>query len=120
MTHTGFNICKALKATEKCFRVQQYENGEFKDLFHEHISKSRISAENSFQFLRAIIIKNHPFGSSEILKTYLNTRGKNPVRIKLCNSHIEYPEPGVMRKYLCAEGINTWYDEVISLEHFRR
>lgn len=120
MTQRAFNICKELKATEKCFRVQQYDNGDFKDLFHEHVPKSRISEESSFQFLRAIILKNHPFGSTEILRTFLNSRGKNPVRIQLCNSHTEYPEPGVVRKYLCSQGINTWYDEVISVVHFRR
>lgn len=119
MAHSGFKICRALKTTEKCFRVQQYDNGNFKDLFHEHVPKSRISEESSFQFLRAIILKNSPFESAEILRTFINSRGNNPSRIQLCNSHMEYPEPGVIRKYLCSQGINTWYDEVISPGDFR-
>ena len=114
------SICKELKATEKCFRVQQYENGDFIELFHEHVPSSRISAQESFQFLRTIIIKNHPLESSEILRTFLNSRGKNPARIQFFNSHTEHPEPGVIRKYFCSQGINTWYDEVVSFSDFRR
>lgn len=115
----GFQICTDLKPKEKCFRLREYDEGKFNDIFHEHIPKHRISEDNASLFIKAIVMKHSPFGDSEILRTYINSRGKEPSSIKLGQGHVDYPEPGVLRRYFDAGNMHAWYDEVIDKSCFR-
>jgi hypothetical protein len=118
--NSGFKICSELKVKEKCFRLQIYDQGEVKELFHEHVPKYRISSPNAVAFMKALIIKYSSLRDPEILKTYLNSKAKEPSAINLCKAHIEYPEPGVFRKYFSGGDITAWVDEVVSPNEFRR
>ncbi len=118
--YSGFKICNNLKANEKCFRLQIYDQGETNEVFHEHIPKHRISNDNAVSFMKTLIVKYSSLRDSEILRAYINNRGKEPSSINLCQAHIEYPEPGVFRKYFSGGGITAWVDEVIVPNEFRR
>jgi hypothetical protein len=117
--HTGFQICSELKKKEKCFRLQQYNNGEFEELFHEHVPKHRISKGNSIELLKSLIVRYSGLEFPQIVCSYLNDRGKNPSVIKLFQLQIEYPEPGVLRTYCSSRNLNIWFDEVIAPDKFR-
>ncbi len=117
--YSGFKICKKLKPNEKCFRLQKYNKGEVDELFHEHIPKHRISSDNSDAFMKSLIIKYSELTDSRILKTYFNNKGKEPSSISICQSHVEYPEPGVLRKYFSGGNTTVWVDEVISPNDFQ-
>ncbi len=69
--------------------------------------------------MKTLLARHSPLGDPEILRTYLNTRGKNPSTIPFGQGVIEYPEPGVLRRYLSNGNTIGWYDEVISLTQFR-
>jgi len=116
--HSGYKVCCTLKENEKCFCLFEYDKGEFIELFHEHIPKHRISNENSVQFIKTLLIQHSDFGNSEIMRTYINKRGKSPGAIKLCQTTVEYPVPGVLRKYFSNGAFTAWYDEVISKSVF--
>ncbi len=117
--YSGFQICNELKANEKCFRLQEYHDGDYVDVFHEHLPKHRISVSNASFFLKTLLYKRSPYGDSEILRTFINNRGKEPSIIQFTHGEIEYPEPGVIRRYACTHGLNGWFDEVISPNEFR-
>lgn len=117
--YSGVQVCSKLKENEKCFRLQEYRNGKFVEVFHEHVPKHRISLDNASAFLRTLLYKRSPFGDSEIFRCFLNNRGKQPSAIEFMHGTIEYPEPGVMRRYSCTNGLNGWFDEVISTNDFR-
>ncbi len=117
--YTGYKICKGLKANEKCFRLHEYNEGEFHELFHEHIPKHRISADNAGEFMKTLVVRHSSLGDPEILRTYLKKRGKNPAAIEFGQVVIEYPEPGVLRKYFSCGNTSAWFDEVISTAQFR-
>ena len=117
--NTGYKVCKDLKVNEKCFRLHEYNEGDFNELFHEHVPKHRISSDNASAFMKALVVRHSPLGDPEILRTYLNNRGKNPGAIQLGQVVIEYPEPGVIRRYFSCGNTSAWYDEVIIPAQFR-
>jgi hypothetical protein len=117
--HTGFQICSELKKNEKCFRLQKYNNGEFEELFHEHVPKHRISKGNSIELLKALIVKYSGLEFPQIICSYLNNRNDKPSAIKLFQIQSEYPEPGVLRTYCSSGDLNIWFDEVIAPDKFR-
>ncbi|WP_289283488.1 MULTISPECIES: hypothetical protein [unclassified Methylophaga] len=117
--YTGYKICDDLNAKEKCFRLHEYDEGNFNELFHQHVPKHRISADNAGEFMKALVVRHSPLGDPEILRTYINKRGKNPSAIELGQVVVEYPEPGVLRKYFSCGNIAAWFDEVISPAQFR-
>ena len=118
--YSGFKICKNLKAGEKCFRLQKYNEGEFVEVFHEHVPKYRISSGNSNEFMRALISRYSGLGDPELLRAFINKSGKEPSAIDLCRVETEYPEEGVLRKYYSSTYLNAWFDEVISPDKFRK
>lgn len=117
--YTNYKVCSTLKANEKCFRLHKYDEGNFNEIFHEHVPNHRISGDNAIEFMKALIIKHSAFDDSQILRTYLNKRDKKPSAIKLGQVIIEYPEPGVLRIYYSSGNISAWHDEVISKLVFR-
>ncbi|WP_146171163.1 hypothetical protein [Saccharospirillum sp. MSK14-1] len=117
--YSGYKVCHEFKANIKCFRLHEYNDGDFNELFHEHIPKHRINSGNAAEFMRALVIRHSALGDPEILRTYLNKRGQNPSAIDFGKAVIEYPQPGLIRKYFTSGGITAWYDEVISKSAFR-
>lgn len=119
--YTNYEVCKNLGVKEKCFRLQKYnDRGGFDDVFHKHIPAHRITGDNAGAFLKALILRHSPLGDGEALRAYINDRGKEPSKIDLCQSHMEYPEPGVLRRYSDSGHINAWFDEVIAKDKFRK
>lgn len=116
---SGVQICKELKAKERCFRLQQYTEGKFRELFHEHVPKHRISQGQAIEVMKALIVHYSKLSSPQILRSYLNDRSKVPVANKLFRVEIDYPESGVTRKYCSAGDINAWIDEVVAPNEFR-
>lgn len=117
--YTGFEICKTLKSYEKCILLREYKSGVFHTHFHKHIPSNRLSVDGAFEFLKTLIVKYSSLGDSEILRCYLNKRKGSPESIQLLTSAVEYPEPGVIRKYFSHGDLSSWYDEVIDKSKFR-
>jgi len=118
--YSGFQICETLGVKELCFRLMEYNEGDFEELFHEHIPRHRISSENAFEFMRALVVKHKGLSDDQILRGYINSRGKNPSSISICRGIVEYPEPGVMRRYCDGGNVHAWHDEVIDQTSFRQ
>jgi hypothetical protein len=116
---SGYRICSSLKANEKCFCLDEYKEGNYSEIFHQHVPKHRISGESASEFMKALVVRHSALGNYEILRCYLNKRGKSPSAILLGQVVIEYPEPGVLRKYYSCGNISAWYDEVIVPTKFR-
>ncbi len=117
--YSDFQICDKLKANEKCFRLQRYNEGKFDDLFHEHVPKHRISRDNALEVMKSLVARYSEWTAPHILRSYLNKRGKEPRAIQSFQVQIEYPEPGVLRKYCCGSNVDAWVDEVIAPDMFR-
>jgi len=116
---SSYKVCSSLKEGEKCFRLLEYDEGEYRDLFHEHVPNFRISGVSSGSFMKSLIISHSSLNDEQIFRTYLNKRGNQPSMISLLQGHIETPEPGVLRKYADSGQLVAWYDEVISPSEFR-
>ena len=69
--------------------------------------------------MKALVVRHSALGNTEILRCYLNQRGKNPSAIILGQVVVEYPEPGVIRKYYSCGNTSAWYDEVFIPAKFR-
>ena len=109
--YSGFQICDALKPKQKCFRLRIYKEGKYDDLYHEHIPKHRISEDNAISFMKTLVAKYSEWNDSFILSTYLNNHGKKPHAEHRIQMPIEYPEPGVMRRYCSSGNVSVWMDE---------
>ncbi|MES2127507.1 MAG: hypothetical protein V4463_09570 [Pseudomonadota bacterium] len=117
--HTHYQICERLAPKEKCFRVQIYEGGKFEEVFHEHIPSIRISAENEHRALQALALHYSKLPATMVLHSFLNKKGKQPAAAQTFQMPVEYPEPGVLRRYCSTGTANAWADDVILPAKFR-
>lgn len=117
--YSGCRICSALIANEKCFCLYEYKEGNYNEIFHQHVPKHRISGDGAVEFMKALVVRHSALGDPEILRCYLNQRGKSPSAILLGQVVVEYPESGVLRKYYSCGNTSAWYDEVIIPTKFR-
>ena len=118
--YSGVQLCATLKAKQKCFRILKYREGTYVEIFHEHVPKHRISNDNAIAWMKTLIVKHRSLGDSDILRGYLNRRGKKPSAMEFGRIYVEFPEPGVLRKYLSHANTCIFVDEVINPDKFRR
>ena len=119
--YESYKLWPELRPGELCLVLEQYREGIFERQFHEHIPRSRLSADRKINLLRALVVRFYGFsgmGPEQIVRAYLNTKGKSPpanARLRIVTS---YPEPGVIRHY-CGGDTAAWIDEVIVPSKFR-
>jgi hypothetical protein len=114
--------CPELKPNELCFVLEQYHEGKFTRQFHEHVPRSRLSAENKINVIKSLVVRFYGFegmGPESIVRAYLNNRGKTPSASAVLRIHSSYPEPGVLR-HSCGGDTAAWVDEVVLPSSFRR
>jgi hypothetical protein len=70
--------------------------------------------------MKALMARHRSLSDIDMLRGYLNKRGKEPSAMSVGSVHIEYPEPGVLRKYFSHRDIEILLDEVINADNFRR
>ena len=116
--YENFELCPGLKAKEMCIVVREYQDGQFYRRFHEHIPKHRISEEGLSAMLQALVLKFQNNEPMTIMRSFLNTRGKEPSAYTFV-WQVTYPEPGVLRKY-CGTNVCAWADQVIEPANFRK
>lgn len=117
--YDGHKICNDLKPSERCFVIEQYRDGSFVRIFHEHIPRHRISGDGALGLLKTLVASKSGMGNEQILACYLNNLNGGPKRDRSLDIVISYPEPGVIRKY-CGGNTAAWTDEVINKSKFRR
>jgi hypothetical protein len=120
--YSGFQICGALKPKVKCIRLRKYNAGQgnpYTELFHEHVPEHRISEDNAVEMMKAMVLRYQKAPASYIMCCYLNNRGKEPASCNPFQIVVDYPEPGVVRKY-CGTDFQAWVDTVIAPRQFRR
>ena len=116
--YSGFQLCHDLQPKQRCFRLREYNQGTFDDVFHEHIPAHRISKDNAIQMMKSLVLRYENAHAERILRSYLNSRGRNPAACDPFQIGVEYPEPGVMRTY-CGTNVQAWMDEVLVPGDFR-
>jgi len=118
--YSAFKLCADLKVSEKCFRVQRYHDGKFEETFHEHVPSHRLSLESELETLRGLVDQCAGWPPIYILRSRLNKRRGGPSQYPGFTGHVEYPEPGVLRRYFSSGPATAWTDEVIAPASFRR
>jgi len=118
--YSGFKLCPDLKIKQKCFRVRRYREGGFEETFHEHVPSHRISLESELEVLRGLVDQCAGWPPTYILRSRLNKRRGGPSQYPGFTSHVEYPEPGVIRRYFSSSHATAWADEVVVPASFRR
>jgi hypothetical protein len=117
--YSAMSLCRDFDPKQKCFRVQRYDRGFFREEFHEHVPKHRINADEGTEAIRALLVRFANLSGSEILRSLLNERGKTPPATRVLHVYVEYPEAGVVRK-TCGGNVIAWVDEVVDEEAFRQ
>ena len=118
--YSGYALCDTLDPSTKCFRVLEFQQTAYRTSFHEHVPRHRISEGNAVALMKTLMCGHRDIDDASIILGYLNARGKSPPAIKIGSSHLEYPEPGVLRRYISHGDISVSFDEVIDAEKFRR
>lgn len=116
--YSHFQLCKDIEPKQKCFRLRRYNQGVFEDVFHEHVSKHRISLDSAKEMMKALVLRHEEVTAQHILRCYLN-KGRNPKALDHLKIVVGYPEPGVIRRYI-GHNIQAWMDEVIDPGKFRQ
>jgi hypothetical protein len=114
----NYNLCDSLTPLDTCFVVEKYDNGTFIRKFHEHVPKSRLSADARTSVLRALVMHFSGMGAESIVRCHLNKRGRTPAFDNRLFMVVSYPEPGVLRTY-CGANTIAWSDQVIVPTKFR-
>ncbi len=78
-----------------------------------------MSADAAIEFMRAYLLRKSAIGDETLIRVFVNRRKGDPSKIELFRSHVEYPEPGVIRYYCDSSNMHMWYDKVISKSKFR-
>ncbi|MEJ2106123.1 MAG: hypothetical protein P8X48_02185 [Acidiferrobacteraceae bacterium] len=115
-----YKICPMLSRKEKCFRVQQYEEGNVVEVFHEHVPANRISLDSEMEVLRTLVGQVAGWNGQFILHSRLNERRGGPSKYPSFISNVSYPEKGVLRRYIRSGGVTAWSDTVVTPGEFRR
>ena len=110
--------CEQLRSRQKCFKLQRYNRGSFVELFHVHVPAHRISFERAIEVLRTLVARYSEFAAMDIVRCNLNRRGRNPEALRRLDIHVQYPEPGVIRR-ACGGDVVAFMDEVINPDRFR-
>src|SRR6266705_1452265 len=110
--YTGFQLCGGLEPRMRCIRLRRYNSGQFEELHHEHVPAHRISEGNCIEMMKALVLRFSEAGPEQIVRANLNERGKEPRAANPFQIVVEYPEPGVLRKY-CGTNVQAWSDAVI-------
>lgn len=116
----GYKICPTLQEGEKCVRVQKYDQGRIRELFHEHVPSHRISDDQLHDTLKALIGLFGGWSAEAVLHSRLNNRKGGQVRSPNFIYHETYPEKGVLRIYLSSGDITTWFDSVVQPSAFEK
>jgi hypothetical protein len=114
-----YKLCDHLKPSEVCLVVEQYTEGTFIRIFHQHVPKSRLSDDARRNLLRALVIRFSGIGAETVVHCYLNERGLVPAADNSLKMDVSYPEPGVLRLY-CGANTKAWSDQVIAKWKFRQ
>ena len=118
--YSGVELCPTIEEKIKCFRIRKYKQGRYDVIFHQHVPKHRVSNENAIGLMKTLMARHRSLSDIDVLRGYLNERGKEPSAMSIGSVHIEYPEPGVFRKYVSHRDIEILLDEVISADKFRK
>jgi hypothetical protein len=71
------------------------------------------------EMMKALVLRYEEVEAPCILRCYLNNHGREPAACNPFQVHVEYPEPGVIRKY-CGTNVQAWLDTVIAPGQFRQ
>ena len=105
-----------------CIYLRKYNHGHgdpYTELYHAHFPKHRLSEDASLELMRALVVRYEGFEAPYIVRCYLNDRGREPEASGVLRITIEYPEPGVVRRY-CGTDVQAWIDTVVDPDKFRR
>jgi hypothetical protein len=112
--YSGFKVCEALDKSHRCFYVRRYWEGDFEEICHEHIPRSRMSADSAKAALQALVVKHSSWSDEHTLHSYMNKRAKHPPGNNNLNLRVEYPAEGVVRVACCNSNIEAWVDEHVN------
>jgi hypothetical protein len=115
--YENHKLCLDLKPKEICLVVEQYREGKIERKFHMHVPKHRLSEDSLAYLLKALVLKFENNEPLTIVRSFLNTRGRNPTAHNF-NFHTTYPEPGVLGKY-CGGDTSAWADQVVLASSLR-
>ena len=102
-----------------CFRARRYRQGEWGDVCHEHIPRSRLSQEGTREVVRSLVARFSDWSAQYIVRSHMNGRGNNPARYPGFTSETTHPEPGVLRQYFASPEVTAWYYDAYSKADFR-
>jgi len=114
-----WHICSVLQPGEKCFRVQRFLQGRTDEVFHEHVPAHRISVDAEIETLKSFVEHFAGWPARFLLHSRLNNRPGGPSRYPGYRAHFEYPEEGVVRRYIGSGDTAAWCDYVILPASFR-
>ena len=117
--HSGFQLCPSLTSAETCIRLRDYKRGAFLDVYHEHVKAHELRDSAITDLLRTLVLRHEEATARQIAHSYLTRRGKKGKFAHPLDITVEYPEPGVIRRY-CGGNIQAWIDAVITPEEFRK
>ena len=116
--YSNIQTCPTLTPSEKCIRVDEFNQGRTIKRFHKHVPKHKLAKKRHYMLLRSLVLLFEQANVDQIVEVHLTRRGKAasvPLRYRIV---AEYPEAGVLREN-CGTDVFAWIDTVIEPASFR-
>lgn len=75
--YSYFQLCQRLTPKEKCIRLREYREGQFQELFHEHIPAYQLAQASTAELLRVLVLRYEEAAFPRIVQSYLTRRGRH-------------------------------------------
>ena len=115
----GVRLCPSLTSKHKCIRVQEYNQGQFIERFHEHVLAYKLAQSCHWALLRTLVLRYEEATGEQIVDVYLTRRGRDAKRYHHGAIVVENPALGVVRD-CCGGNVGASIDTVVLPEDFRK
>lgn len=116
--YSNIQTCPTLTPSEKCIRVDEFNQGRTINRFHKHVPKNKLAKKRHYMLLRSLVLLFEQANAEQIVEVHLTRRGNAasvPLRYRIVT---EYPEEGVLREY-CGIDVCASIDTVFVPASFR-
>ncbi len=108
--------CEDLSSNERCFRVRQYQDGEFEVMFHRHVPIARMSRGSAISCIKSLVARFNAvsgLGFDEIVASHLNSRSGPDHRSGALEVQTELDTDSSTLRARCGGNTTAFFDEPV-------
>ena len=107
-------VCKTLDPKDACVGVREYRQGQFIERFHQHVPGHRVSVQDAWALLRALVLRYEGASAGQIVEAFAIRRGRAAKQPHPYHIWVEHSPPGCWTSY-CGGNVLAWITRRVHL-----